>query len=95
MDSPPIDPFADIKEESRFLRKVKENPIVPLGMLGFLGMAVHGAYKYKHRGNMSTSVYLMHLRVRAQSMVVGALVLGITYEVVKRYFFGKKENKST
>ena len=64
-------------------------------MLGFIGMAIHGAYNYKNRGKMSTSVYLMHLRVRAQSMVVGALVLGITYEVVRSYFFTKKEKKST
>ena len=64
-------------------------------MLGFIGMGIHGAYNYKNRGKMSTSVYLMHLRVRAQSMVVGALVLGIGYSVVKNMFFDKKESKAT
>jgi len=36
MDTPPFDPFADIKEESKFWRKVKENPIVPLGKISHI-----------------------------------------------------------
>lgn len=52
-------------------------------MISALG---YGFYKYKHRGNMSTSVYLMHLRVQAQSMVVGAMTVGVAYTLFRDYW---------
>jgi hypothetical protein len=38
---------------------------------------------------MSTSRYLMRLRVIAQSMVVGAIMVGVGYTAIKE----RKENK--
>ena len=57
-------------------------------MLGALGW---GVYTYKKRGNMSTSVFLMHLRVKAQGMIVGALALGVGYSLLKDYVFVKEK----
>ena len=57
-----------------------------LGVLGTLAMVGYGFYDYKNRGNMSTSVYIMQYRVKAQSVVVGALTLGVTYSLLKDYF---------
>lgn len=38
---------------------------------------------------MSTSVYLMQLRVGAQSAVVGALSVGVAYTLLKEHVFNK------
>ena len=63
-----------------------------VGIAGMLGASGWGIYSYKKRGNMSTSVFLMHLRVKAQSMVVGAMALGVGYSMCKDYVF-KKDKK--
>lgn len=49
-------------------------------MLGAVGW---GVYKFRHKGDMSTSVYLMHLRVAAQGMVVGAITLGVAAKLIQ------------
>ena len=46
---------------------------------------------YKNRGQMSTSVYLMQLRVTAQSAVVIALLGGVTYSLITQYVLSPKE----
>ncbi|XP_014666176.1 PREDICTED: HIG1 domain family member 1A, mitochondrial-like [Priapulus caudatus] len=77
-----------IQEESsleKAFRKFKSDPIVPLGMLGFFGMATYGIREFKNRGNMPASVYLMHLRVKAQSIVVGAMTLAVGYHLMKDF----------
>jgi len=43
---------------------------------------------------MSTSVYIMQYRVKAQSMVVGAMAIGVTYSVVKDYLKKRETEKS-
>ena len=35
---------------------------------------------------MSTSVYLMHLRVKAQSMVVGAMTIGVAIQMCRTLY---------
>ena len=42
-----------------------------------------GAVSYKHRKGMSTSIYLMRLRVVAQTCVVGAMTVGAAYSMLK------------
>eukprot|EP00914_Ancora_sagittata_P009812 GHVO01018636.1.p1 GENE.GHVO01018636.1~~GHVO01018636.1.p1 ORF type:complete len:102 (+),score=15.49 GHVO01018636.1:64-369(+) len=71
-----------------FMDKCMDQPFVPLGILGTMGMLGYGAVNFKNKGQMSTSVYLMHLRVKAQSMVVGAMALGVTYALLKDHFTG-------
>lgn len=56
--------------------------------IGVLTLAVgYGAYMYKNKGKMSTSVYLMHLRVGAQGAAVGALTCGLAYTMIKQHLF--------
>ncbi|KAF6207628.1 hypothetical protein GE061_016075 [Apolygus lucorum] len=66
---------------------------MPIGIVGLVGAVIYGAYQYKNRGKMSTSVYLMQLRVGAQSMVVGTLALGVTFNLINEAFFKKREPK--
>jgi len=47
-----------------------------VGLAGTLATLVYGAYAYRFRGPMSTSRYLMRLRVVAQGMVVGSMIIG-------------------
>lgn len=49
---------------------------VCLGMAGFLGVIAYGLYRLKSRGETKMSVHLIHMRVRAQGFVVGAMTLG-------------------
>ncbi|KAL3275387.1 hypothetical protein HHI36_020151 [Cryptolaemus montrouzieri] len=73
----------------RLLRKSQETPMFPIAV-GVLSVAVaYGAYMFKNKGKMSTSVYLMHLRVGAQGAAVGALTLGLVYTMFKQHFLKK------
>lgn len=44
---------------------------------------------------MSTSVFLMQLRVAAQGTVVAALTLGLAYTMANEYIFHKEEYHPT
>ncbi|EFX72575.1 hypothetical protein DAPPUDRAFT_231437 [Daphnia pulex] len=85
-------PHVDLSEESqseRFARKAKEAPYVPIGMAGCIGAVLYGAYQFRNKGEMSTSVYLMKFRVVAQSMVVVTLGLGVGYSMIDKYLLPK------
>jgi Hypoxia induced protein conserved region len=56
-------------------------------------MIGYGVYDFKNRGSMSASVYVMQYRVKAQSVIVGAITVGVTYAVVKDYL--KKRQTSS
>ncbi|XP_045465171.1 HIG1 domain family member 1A, mitochondrial-like [Harmonia axyridis] len=72
---------------NKLLKKSQEAPMFPIAC-GVLTAAVgYGAYMFKNKGKMSTSVYLMHLRVGAQGAAVGALTIGLAYTMVKQYIF--------
>jgi len=74
-------------------RKAQDAPFVPLGIAGMLGAVGYGAYSFKSRGNMSTSVFLMHLRVKAQSMVVGAMTLGVGWMLLNDHILKKPSER--
>lgn len=83
------------KQSSKLWRKMKEAPFVPVGIGGLIGAVGYGIYNYRKRGAMSTSVYLMHLRVKAQGMVVGAITIGIGINIgVHLYnkYYGHPDN---
>lgn len=75
----------DETQSQRLARKVEEAPFFPIGIAGLVIACAIGAYKFKHRGKMSPSVFLMQLRVAAQGTVVGCLALGISYTMFKDY----------
>lgn len=77
-------------QTERLARKSKETPFFPIA-IGVLTCAVaYGAYAFKNRGKMSTSVYLMHLRVGAQGAAVGSLTLGLIYTMINEHILKKK-----
>lgn len=60
--------------------------------IGVCAAAVgYGIYAYRNKGNMSTSVYLMQLRVGAQGAAVGVLTVGLVYAMGRQYFTSKKD----
>ncbi|KAK9880714.1 hypothetical protein WA026_013038 [Henosepilachna vigintioctopunctata] len=88
MDKPTIN-YERESESARLIRKSEEAPMFPIAV-GVLTVAVaYGAYMFKNKGRMSTSVYLMHLRVGAQGAAVGALTLGLLYTMVKQHLLKK------
>jgi len=75
----------------KFWTKAKEEPFVPVGIVGTLAMIGYGVYDFKNRGSISASVYIMEYRVKAQSVIVGAMTLGVTYHLLREYFAKKNE----
>ncbi|KAI7810259.1 HIG1 domain family member 1A, mitochondrial [Triplophysa rosa] len=71
--------------ESKFIRKAKENPFVPIGMAGFFSIVAYRLFKLKSRGDMKMSVHLIHMRVAAQGFVVGAMTLGVVYTMYRDF----------
>ncbi|CAG2068111.1 unnamed protein product [Timema podura] len=59
-------------------------------MAGCIIACAVGAYKFKRRGDMSMSVFLMQLRVAAQGTVVGCLTLGLGYTMINEYLIKPK-----
>uniref|UniRef100_A0A7N5JDL7 HIG1 hypoxia inducible domain family member 1C n=1 Tax=Ailuropoda melanoleuca TaxID=9646 RepID=A0A7N5JDL7_AILME len=66
---------------SRLIRKSRDSPFVPVGIAGFMTVVSYGLYKLKYRKDQKMSIHLIHMRVAAQGIVVGAvtLVSGIHY----------------
>ncbi|XP_028164473.1 HIG1 domain family member 1A, mitochondrial-like [Ostrinia nubilalis] len=82
-------PTFDYHEEShseKLARKTKESPFMVIGIAGLATSVGYGIYKFKHRGQMSTSVFLMQFRVIAQGTAVGALTAGMIYTLYNNHF---------
>ena len=65
------------------------------GITGALATMAYSIFTFRRRGNMSTSVFLMHLRVRAQSMIVGSMAIGVAVTLIKDYIEKGKKEKTT
>ncbi|XP_020799799.1 HIG1 domain family member 1C [Drosophila serrata] len=85
----------DAAQDNKLARKAKDSPFMLVGIAGFVAAGLIGAYKYKNRGTMSTSVFLMQLRVAAQGTVVGCLTVGLAYSMAKEYLFDKAPKENT
>ncbi|CAF0842288.1 unnamed protein product [Rotaria sp. Silwood1] len=75
---------AEHTTESKFWRKFKQDPVVPIGMTGF-GLIVLGAiigFNRRDR-NKPTSTYWIRTRVYAQGFVVSLLTAAAIYHAVK------------
>ncbi|XP_063071965.1 HIG1 domain family member 1A, mitochondrial-like [Engraulis encrasicolus] len=81
----------DLEDEhgSRFMRKARESPFVPVGMAGCVGIVAYGLYKLRSRGDTKMSVHLIHMRVGAQGFIVGAMTLGVIYSMYNEYLAPK------
>ncbi|XP_041050522.1 HIG1 domain family member 2A, mitochondrial [Cetorhinus maximus] len=79
-------PLARPKEEGfrdKFIRKTKENPFVPIGMLGTAGALTYGLIAFKH-GKTRQSQLLMRARIFAQGFTVAAILVGVVATAMKR-----------
>ena len=56
---------------------------VSTGLIGTAAALAYGGYAYKNRGPMSTSRYLMRLRVIAQGAVVLSMILGASWSSLR------------
>ncbi|XP_030017092.1 HIG1 domain family member 1A, mitochondrial [Sphaeramia orbicularis] len=82
------------ENESKFWRKAKENPFVPVGMAGFFAIVGYRLLKLKDRGDTKMSVHLIHMRVAAQGFVVGAMTIGVLYSMYKEYIVKPREQQN-
>ncbi|KAK6319358.1 hypothetical protein J4Q44_G00105690 [Coregonus suidteri] len=85
----------DDENESKFMRKAKESPFVPIGMAGCAAVVAFGLWRLKSRGDTKMSVHLIHMRVGAQGFIVGAMTLGVIYSMYKEYLAPKDPGKDS
>uniref|UniRef100_A0A673TZA7 HIG1 domain-containing protein n=1 Tax=Suricata suricatta TaxID=37032 RepID=A0A673TZA7_SURSU len=76
----------DEDQGSKLIRKAREALFVPIGMAGFAAIVGYGPYKLKSRGNTKMSVHSIHMRVAAQGLVVGAMMLGTGHSMYKEFW---------
>ncbi|NXF47255.1 HIG2A protein, partial [Oceanites oceanicus] len=84
---PPLEPsplpmFSEEGFGDKFLRKTRENPLVPLGCLCTLGVLTYGLISFK-RGNTRQSQLMMRARILAQGFTFVALLGGMVVTAVK------------
>ncbi|XP_056277108.1 HIG1 domain family member 1A, mitochondrial [Pseudoliparis swirei] len=81
------------ENDSKLMRKAKENPFVPLGLVGCLAIVGYRLMKMKSRGDTKMSVHLIHMRVGAQGFVVGAITIGVLYSMYNDYIVKPREQQ--
>ncbi|XP_058487359.1 HIG1 domain family member 1A, mitochondrial isoform X1 [Solea solea] len=81
------------QNDSKLMRKVKENPFVPVGIAGFFAIVGYRLMKMKSRGDTKMSVHLIHMRVAAQGFVVGAMTVGVLYKMYNDYIVKPREEQ--
>jgi hypothetical protein len=69
--------------KDKFIRKTKENPLVPIGLVATISALSYGLWQMK-TGDRAMSQKMMRMRVYAQSFTVFALIGGILYQAKKR-----------
>ncbi|NWV37682.1 HIG2A protein, partial [Grantiella picta] len=84
---PPLEPgrlptFPEEGFGEKFLRKTRENPLVPLGCLCTVSILVYGLISFK-KGNTRRSQLLMRARVVAQGFTFAALLGGMAATAIK------------
>lgn len=67
----------------KFIRKTKENPLVPIGLLATVAILVNGV-RSMTKGDRQMSQKMMRARVVAQGFTVAALVGGIMWSTMKK-----------
>ncbi|XP_053423243.1 HIG1 domain family member 2A, mitochondrial [Nycticebus coucang] len=68
--------------KEKFLRKTRENPVVPIGCLGTAAALTYGLYCF-HLGHSQRSQLMMRTRIAAQGFTVTAILLGLAASAMK------------
>lgn len=75
-----------VQNHQGFFSKLKRDPILPIGISGFLGVVAYSAYNYRKKSaSTKTSVYVIHTRVAAQGLVISVLTIGLVFHMYKSY----------
>ncbi|XP_035490547.1 HIG1 domain family member 1A, mitochondrial [Scophthalmus maximus] len=82
------------ENESKLMRKARENPFVPVGIAGFLAIVGYRLMKMRSRGDTKMSLHLIHMRVAAQGFVVGSMTIGVLYSMYRDYIVKPREEKA-
>ncbi|XP_065077497.1 HIG1 domain family member 2A, mitochondrial [Ochlerotatus camptorhynchus] len=78
--------YADIHAETtreKMERKLKENPLVPIGCAATLGALGYGLWSFR-QGRRQMSQYMMRARIFAQGFTVLALIVGVGMTYTKQ-----------
>ncbi|NXC48669.1 HIG2A protein, partial [Penelope pileata] len=75
-ESRPVQVFREEGFADKFVRKTRENPLVPLGCLCTLGVLTYGLISFQ-RGNTRRSQLMMRARIVAQGLTFAALLGGM------------------
>ncbi|XP_058444205.1 HIG1 domain family member 2A, mitochondrial [Malaya genurostris] len=78
--------YADIHAETtkeKMIRKVNENPLVPIGCAATLAALGFGLWNFR-QGKQQMSQYMMRARILAQGFTVVALVVGVGLTYTKK-----------
>ncbi|XP_044306878.1 HIG1 domain family member 2A, mitochondrial [Varanus komodoensis] len=74
--------FREESFKDRFVRKTRENPLVPIGCLCTAGALTYGLICFS-RGNSRQSQRMMRARVLSQGFTVAALLVGVVVTALK------------
>ncbi|CAD6208210.1 GSCOCG00010462001-RA-CDS [Cotesia congregata] len=75
-------------------RSFSGNPFLMIGVTGFIATAIIGGYRFAKRPKDSPpSLFLIQLRVTAQSVVVGSLGIGMLYGMVDHWILNPKPKR--
>ncbi|XP_020854251.1 HIG1 domain family member 2A, mitochondrial [Phascolarctos cinereus] len=80
--SPTPHRLRDESVKDKFQRKVRENPVVPIGCLATAGALCYGLYCF-HQGNSKKSQLMMRTRIVAQGFTVMAILGGLVVSAMK------------
>ncbi|KAM4747632.1 HIG1 domain family member 2A, mitochondrial [Rhinophrynus dorsalis] len=68
--------------KNKFIRKMKENPFVPIGCLATAGALTYGLISFK-QGKTQQSQMMMRTRIGAQGFTVVAILFGVVMAAMK------------
>ncbi|XP_059801741.1 HIG1 domain family member 2A-like [Hypanus sabinus] len=66
----------------KFIRRTKDNPFVPIRVLGIAGTLTYGLIGFKH-GKTQQSQMLIHVGIFAQGFTVAAVLVGMVATAMK------------
>ncbi|XP_058064461.1 HIG1 domain family member 2A, mitochondrial-like [Anopheles bellator] len=78
--------FSDVHAETtkeKMIRKVRENPLVPIGCAATLTALGFGLWNFR-KGRSEMSQYMMRARILAQGFTVVALIIGVGMSFAKK-----------
>ncbi|XP_014216239.1 uncharacterized protein LOC106645011 [Copidosoma floridanum] len=91
---PEYETFASTYEEETFtdtlIRNFQTKPAVISSLGAMSGALGYGFYRWRTKGFLvSPSLFLIQLRVGAQSAAIGCIIVAMTYNLVDKYIFKK------